>query len=53
MNATNSLELVLVELVSMFNNGITLKNIKNSLLNKGVSEELANTLVRLTELKTK
>lgn len=50
MNAIDSLELVKSELVSMLNNGVTLKNIKIHLLNNGCSEELASKLVRILEL---
>jgi hypothetical protein len=53
MTAINSLELVKLELVTMFNNGITLTNIKKHLLNNGCSEVLANKLIRITEIEVK
>lgn len=50
MTATNSLESVKLELVKMFNNGVTLTNIKRHLLNNGCSETLTDILVRLIEI---
>lgn len=50
MTTANSLASVKLELVIMFNNGVTLTNIKRYLLNNGCSEALATTLVRLTEI---
>lgn len=46
-------ELIISDLKEMFNNGITLKNIKNHLLNNGCSELLANKLIRIVEIETK
>jgi hypothetical protein len=53
MTTSNSLESVRIELIEMFNNGVTLTNIKRSLTNKGVTNELADMLVRIVELNTK
>ena len=53
MKAINSLELVKLELITMFNNGITLINIKRHLFNNGCSEELATKLIRIIEIEVK
>jgi hypothetical protein len=44
---------IVQDLIHMIQNGVTLANVKASLINRGTTDHLANALVRMAELKMK